>query len=289
MERGRMVPGEETAIRKNPTTNNGNMARKNSDNDNANTDKRKENDTPQALSRNDETKNKLLEQCKKRHAVLQKEQGQNGEPSQESTQEPMQDLTRKLTQESTREHKQETTKKENNPEENNDDKYVKRQQQTSIMKLVRENPVMPGKLELDDLQRKQLAELMLEYPTKEEQPELENNQDEQIREKRIYTCLNCEKKYDTIGGKLNHLRYNIKCREVPQREKFENKCQECGRQFKSPSCLKEHQKYMCTQQETDEEDEEEERETNEKDNYENQIMPICDEVAKTKEKPKKRH
>ena len=64
------------------------------------------------------------------------------------------------------------------------------------MKLVRENPVMPEKLELGDLQRKQLAELMLEYQTKEEQPELENNQDEQIREKRIFTCLNC--------GKIQH-------------------------------------------------------------------------------------
>ena len=88
-------------------------------------------------------------------------------------------------------------------------------------------------------------------------------------------------KYDAIGGKLNHLRYNIERREVPQREKFENKCQECGRQFKSPSCLKEHQKYMCTQQETEEENEEEEGETNGKGNYENQIMPICDEVTKT--------
>ena len=103
---------------------------------------------------------------------------------------------RELTQESTRERKQETTEKEttekeNNPENNNEDKYVKKQQQTSIMKLVRENPEMPAKLELGDLQRKQLAELMLEYPTKEEQPE--NNQDEQTREKRIYTCLNCGK------------------------------------------------------------------------------------------------
>ena len=41
------------------------MARKNSDNDNAYTDKRKEGNTSQALSRNEETKNKLLEQWKK--------------------------------------------------------------------------------------------------------------------------------------------------------------------------------------------------------------------------------
>ena len=66
-------------------------------------------------------------------------------------------------------------------------------------------------------------------------------------------------KYNTIGGKLNHLRYNEKCREAPQRENFENKCQECGRQFTSPYRLKEHQKYICIQQETDEEEEEREK------------------------------
>ena len=57
-----MVPGKEAIIRKNPTTHNGIMAGENPDNDHANTDKREENDTSQELSRNDETKNKLIEQ-----------------------------------------------------------------------------------------------------------------------------------------------------------------------------------------------------------------------------------
>ena len=61
-----MVPGKEAIIRKNPTTHNGIMAGENSDNDHANTDKREENDTSQELSRNDETKNKLIEQWKKK-------------------------------------------------------------------------------------------------------------------------------------------------------------------------------------------------------------------------------
>ena len=62
-------------------------------------------------------KNKLLEQWRKRHASLQKDQKdkkereQTEEPSQESTQEQRQGLTRKLTKESTGEHKQETTKR----------------------------------------------------------------------------------------------------------------------------------------------------------------------------------
>merc|ERR1712114_122486 len=83
------------------------------------------------------------------------------------------------TLEPTQEHTQEMTKKENNPDEHNEDKYVKKRKQTCIMKLIRENPEMPKILELDDLQRKQLAELMLEYPTKEEQLEVKNNQCEQ--------------------------------------------------------------------------------------------------------------
>ena len=266
------------------------MARKNSNHDYADADKRKKNNTSQALPRNDGAKNKLLEQWRKRHVALQKDQKdqkgreQTEEPSQELTQgqKQKQSLTKMPTIEPTQEHTQETTKKENNPDEHNEDKYVKKWKQTCIMKLIKENPEMPKILELDDLQRKQLAELMLEYPTKEEQLEGKNNQGEQTGEKRIFTCLNCKRTYDTIGGKLNHLRYNEKCRKAPQRETFENKCQECGRQFTSPCRLKEHHKYICTQQETDGE-EEEERE-NEKDNYENQNMPICDEETKAKGK-----
>ena len=67
------------------------------------------------------------------------------------------------------------------------------------MKLVKDNPEMPRRLELDDNQRMQLAELMLEYPTKGEQYEQENNPEEQIGGKRIFTCLNCEKKFNTVG------------------------------------------------------------------------------------------
>ena len=144
------------------------------------------------MPRNDEAKNKLLEQWK-RQAAIQKEQRNKEESSQETTQELIQEPTKKLKPESTQEHKQETTNKENNLDQNNDDKNVRRQKQTCIMKLVRDNPEMPEKLELDDTQRKQLAELMLEYPTKEEQLEVENSQDGQIGEKRIFTCLHCEK------------------------------------------------------------------------------------------------
>ena len=88
------------------------------------------------------------------------------------------------------------------------------------MKLVKDNPEMPQKLEPDDNKRKQLAELMLEYPAKEEQDD-----QEQIEEKRLFTCLLCRGKYNDISGKLNHLVSSERCRNVPQKENFENKCQ----------------------------------------------------------------
>ena len=42
------------------------------------------------------------------------------------------------------------------------------------MQLVQRYPEMPSELELDDNRRKQLAELLLEYPTKKDEDEQEN-------------------------------------------------------------------------------------------------------------------
>ena len=77
--------------------------------------------------------------------------------------------------------------------------------------------------------------------------------------------------------------------------------QESGRQFIIPHLLKEHRKYICIQQETDEEDEEK---TNETDNHENQEeknehesmyqdiqeiknVPICDKTTTNKDNKRK--
>merc|ERR1712112_463436 len=59
-----------------------------------------------------------------------------------------------------------------------------------------------------------------------------------------------------MRGELNHLKYNPKCREVSQQETFISECKECKRTFSSPSQLKEHQNFICTQhieEETEEE------------------------------------
>ena len=79
---------------------------------------------------------KLQEQWKKRHEVLRNKQEHESKPTQ------------------------------NENENESDSKYVKKPKQTYIMQLVQGYPGMPSALELDDNKRKQLAELMLEYPTK---------------------------------------------------------------------------------------------------------------------------
>ena len=62
------------------------------------------------------------------------------------------------------EHEGQPTQNEN--ENESDSKYAKKLKQTYVMQLVQGYPEMPSELELDDNKRKQLAELMLGYPTK---------------------------------------------------------------------------------------------------------------------------
>ena len=111
---------------------------------------------------------------------------------------------------------------------------------------------MPEEIELNKERRKQLAELMLEYPTKTEE---EENLIQNPTMKRHYACLNCRNPFSAIRGKLNHRRYNPKCKEVPRHEEFTNECKDCNRIFCIPSLLKEHIKYICILQEEREKEE----------------------------------
>ena len=77
------------------------------------------------------------------------------------------------------------------------------------MQLVKQIPEMPEIIELNRERRKQLAGIILEYPTKIEDEE--DQQEQTTEEKRIYTCLSCEKPSSSIRGKLNHLNSNPKC------------------------------------------------------------------------------
>ena len=69
-------------------------------------------------------------------------------------------------------------------------KYAKQPKQTYIMQLVEKHPEIPEEIELNNERRKQLAELMLEYPTRNDEEEQENPPREQTEEKRCYTCQN---------------------------------------------------------------------------------------------------
>ena len=122
--------------------------------------------------------------------------------------------------------------------------YVNKQEKTHITQLIKQIPEIPETIELNRERRKQLAEIMLEYPTKADE---EDQPKQTHEEKRIYTCLFCRRTFSTIRGKLNHLKHNPKCREVPQQETFISECEECNRTFSSPGQLGERQKFIFTQ------------------------------------------
>ena len=91
---------------------------------------------------------------------------------------------------------------------------------------------------------------MPEYPTGTRNKE--NTTQEMAESKRYYTCQNCKRAFATIMGKTSHLEHHPKCKEVPQADKFENRRQDCNRNFRNPSELKDHRNYICTQQEATE-------------------------------------
>ena len=95
-------------------------------------------------------------------------------------------------------------------------KYTKNAEWADITKLVAIHPEMPGEIELNRESRKQLSELMLEYPTKTR--DLEEEEAEETEQRRNYTCINCKKSFRTAIGGTNHLRDTPECRKVHQKE-----------------------------------------------------------------------
>ena len=73
-----------------------------------------------------------------------------------------------------------------NPEQKRHEgpEFAKQPGKTYIMQLVEKNPEMPEEIELNRERRKQLAELMLEYPMKIEEEE-ENRTHQPGEEKKI--------------------------------------------------------------------------------------------------------
>ena len=122
--------------------------------------------------------------------------------------------------------------------------YTKTAEKTAITHLVARQPEMPNALELNREGREQLAELVLEYPTRQD------NQGEETMggKRRYYTCLRCKKPFETPIAKTNHIGHSPECRQLPQKETFTNRCQERHRDFRGPSWRGEHRQYICTRQ-----------------------------------------
>ena len=81
------------------------------------------------------------------------------------------------------------------------------------------------------------------------------------------------------NGKTRHLEHSPECKIVPQAEHFGNSCPECNRNFRNPSELKEHRRYICTQQK--EGKQQTEPDTKEPIPKQMQAMPIKDKEAET--------
>ena len=73
-----MVHRDATTLSTNTTTDNGIMAQQNTGNDNAHTDTRDEDDTPETMQRNATTKTNLQAQWKSRNNALQEKTQQPG-------------------------------------------------------------------------------------------------------------------------------------------------------------------------------------------------------------------
>ena len=101
-------------------------------------------------------------------------------------------------------------------------------------------------MELNRDDRKQLAELMIEYHPRKNSQEPAQQDGTLPEQQRKYTCLNYNQSFSTSMGKYNHFRRRQDCQNADQGGTFENKCSECSRAFKAPVRLKAHQKYILS-------------------------------------------
>ena len=147
-----MVPRKETALRKDTAINNGISAQQDASDDNAHADTRNKDNTPETVQRNDNSEAETTSATELRNNAMK----ENAQPQREE------DQTRET-------------------------EYTKNAETTDIMELVAIRPEIPEEMELNRESRKQIEDLMLEYPTKTRELEEEAEETEQSRN---YTCLN---------------------------------------------------------------------------------------------------
>ena len=120
--------------------------------------------------------------------------------------------------------------------------YIKTADLTEITHLVEIHPEMTDELELNRENRKQLAEMMLEYQTKTNEQEEDPPGQEQ---RRHYTCIQCKKPPGAPIGKTNRLKRSPEFRQAAQKEEFTNRRQDCRMNFRWPAEIREQRQYIC--------------------------------------------
>ena len=203
-----MVPRKEATLQNNTTIDNGILDEQDTIHDYAHADTRQQDNTPEAMQKDDDTEAETT-----RTAENQENEIKGNAPLRRSG-------------------------------KGNKVEYTKTEEQTEIIQLVEEHPGIPDELELGGGNRKHLSELMLEYPTKAEAQE-ELREQEKFRH---YTCLKCKNPPKTPMGKTNRLRKSPESRQVPQKEKFINRCPGCNRTFKERHIQRDHRQYICAQE-----------------------------------------
>ena len=101
---------------------------------------------------------------------------------------------------------------------------------------------MHGEMDLIRDDRKQLAELTIEYPPKKK-PTTPQQEGALPEQRRKFTRINCRRPFSAPIGKTNHIKQSRECQNVGRRETF-GKCQDCGRTFKEPVNLRQHRQFV---------------------------------------------
>ena len=107
-------------------------------------------------------------------------------------------------------------------------------------------PEMPKKMELTGTEIKKLAEIKMEYPTKKQKNENQEQQNEpsEAGAPEIHNCIYCEETFPGRRKKRWRRNQNQECQQVPRKEEWAYECPECNRNPISRSCTSKHQQFV---------------------------------------------
>ena len=93
-----------------------------------------------------------------------------------------------------------------------------------------------------------LSDVILGYSPRRRNQEKMSHDTEQKDQKRKYTCAHCKRTCASPIWKNSHVEKNPDFQQdPPQKENFENKCQDCNRTFRIPAELRHHRQYICAE------------------------------------------